>query len=92
MGTIVDYCQYETKKEKVLGKYGAVHLCGNCKHMMTCERMNVQNVPHIHKKEGLMKKNAPFVKRFVVEEMNTLQTDFGFIMVFECDNFEYEKF
>lgn len=83
---------YDRTKKKLLNNYGWVHLCGHCQHMMDCKRMAVQNNPYKRKKEALMKKTAPFVTHFEVEDLLTLPSDRGFVAVYECNNFEYESF
>lgn len=83
---------YEKIKNKIIEHYGEYHLCGNCKKMMECERMKVQNMPHKFKKTQLMKEKAPFVTHFEIEDMKTLPSDRGFVAVYECNNFEYEGF
>lgn len=82
---------YEKMREKILTKYGSMHLCGNCQKMMTCERMAVQNIPYKRKKEALMKKKAPFVRDFVVEEFYRGQIDVGFVTVYDCDRFLFDN-
>lgn len=83
---------YDRMKNKLLKNYGFVHLCGHCQHMMECKRMEVQNTPYKNKKAKLMRKKAPFVTHFEIDDMVQVSWDKGFVTVYECDNFEYESF
>lgn len=81
---------YERMKTKFMKQYGEVHLCGHCEHMFNCERMRLQNIAKAEVKSKLMKR-LPFVKRYEMDIL-TEKKDIGFIVVYECDNFEYEMF
>ena len=81
---------YERMKAKFLEKYGEVHLCGHCEYMMDCKRMKIQSIPKAEVKSKLMKR-LPFVRRYEMDNL-TEKKDIGFIVVYECDNFQYETF
>lgn len=82
---------YEKIQEKVDKNYGTEHLCGNCRHMMKCERMKIQNLVNKEIKKKLLEK-LDFIKHYELEDLRAVKTDRGFIAIYECDNFAYEEF
>jgi hypothetical protein len=87
-----DYAkQYENMRQEVYRNYGTEHLCGNCVYTTTCKRADIQalNSPEI--KAGLIKKHAPFVKVFAIEELHRSQREVGFVAVYDCDRFLFDN-
>ena len=86
-----DYEKHYRKIKKMIDKnYGEMHLCGNCIHMSTCIRNDIQWLGNKDVKEVLMKKKAPFVKLFDVQSLIKRQRDVGFVAVYDCERFCFE--
>ena len=82
---------YENMRQEVYKNYGERHLCGDCVYTTNCKRAEIQALNNCEIKPGLMKKHAPFVKDFAVEELHRNQCEVGFVAVYDCDRFLFDN-
>ena len=83
---------HSKKRKNLIADYGNWHLCGECKHMLSCPRMIIQNGrDNSERKKISMKRYVPFATKFYIEPSSRAVKDLGFIYVFECEKFEFEE-
>ncbi len=82
---------YENMRQEVYKNYGTKHLCGDCVHTTNCKRADIQALNDHSKKAMLIKKHAPFVKSFDVEDFYRRQEEVGFVNVYDCDRFLFDN-
>ena len=82
--------KYEKVKKKIEEEYGTVHLCGNCKYTTKCTRNIIQIGDDAERKGVLMRKYAPFVSKFELQNFDGSHRQTGFVAVYECSKYEFE--
>jgi hypothetical protein len=65
-------------------------LCGNCKYTTKCTRNIIQIGDDAGRKAILMRRYAPFVTRFEMQNFYGNHKQTGFVAVYECNKYEFE--